>query len=305
LYLVVGPLLLLYTKKILQIPLSRKWINRLHFLPAGIFYCLIFLLNISVSTEELRTYLLEDSDLKGIDAFGVAIQIQVGLYVLASFWNWYRFESAVKKEYSSDFTLSMNWLKQALIIFLLLWSVWVAGDFLLDTSFAIATDFAMVVGVYFLGYSALIHKNILLPSLKFADVEVTQTPAREAPVRYANAKLSDERTAKLQQALSTLMLTEHPYLEPELTLSQLASSLQATNHDVSQLLNEALGESFFDFINRHRVAEVQRCLRDPAYRQQTILDIAFASGFSSKAAFNAAFKKVSGLTPSQYKAAQT
>lgn len=304
LYFVIGPLMFLYTKTILQMPPSQKWVNCLHFLPAGIFYGLIFVIDILVSTDELRTYLLEDRDAKGIDGFGVVIQIHVGIYVLASFWNWYGFEKAVKKKYSSDFTLIMSWLKQALIIFFLLWCVWVVGDFLINTSFLIATDFAMVIGVYFLGYSALIHKNILLPSLKLANVEVTQTIKPELPVRYANAKLSDERTAMLQQALSTLMLTEHPYLEPELTLSQLASLLDATNHEVSQLLNESLGESFFDFINRHRVVEVQRCLRDPAYNQQTILDIALASGFSSKAAFNAAFKKVSGLTPSQYKAAQ-
>lgn len=305
LYLVIGPLLLLYTRAILQIPSARKWINSLHFLPAGIFYLLIFIINLTVDTEELRAYLIEDSSLEAIDPLGVAIQIQVGIYVLASFWIWYRFEKAVKKQYSSDLTLNMSWLKHALYIFFMMWSVWVAGDFLLDTPLAIATDFVMVVGVYFLGYSALIHKNIVLPSLKLVDIEAAQIPSPELPVRYANAKLSAVRTAKLQQDLSTLMLTEHPYLEPELTLSQLASSLQASNHEVSQLLNETLGESFFDFINRHRVAEVQRCLRDPAYGRQTILDIALASGFSSKAAFNSAFKRVSGLTPSQYKAAQT
>ncbi|MEY4589189.1 MAG: hypothetical protein RL497_1265 [Pseudomonadota bacterium] len=263
------------------------------------------MVNITVDTQELRTQLIEDSKTEEIDALGFAIQIHIGMYMFASFWNWYKFESAVKKEYSSDFALNMNWLKHSLFIYLLMWSVWVAGDFLLGTSLAIAPDFAMVIGVYFLGYSALIHKNILLPLLKFTDIETAQTPALASSVRYANAKLSDERTEKLQHVLSTLMLTEHPYLEPELTLSQLASSLQATNHEVSQLLNETLGESFFDFINRHRVTEVQRCLRDPAYRQQTILDIALASGFSSKAAFNAAFKKVSGLTPSQYRAGKT
>ncbi len=302
-YLVIGPLLFLYTKTTLQNPPTRKFVTCLHFLPSIIFYGFIFLINILVSTEDLRNALINDKEINGIDGFGIIIQLHIGIYIFASYWEWLKFEKAVKTEYSADIALVIQWLKHALIIFFLMWSVWVAGSILLDSSLVVLTDLAMIIGVYFLGYSALLHKNVLLPSLKFASVnDDSKIVTQNIFDRYARAKLTSDRITQLKQKLSDLMLIEHSYLEPELTLSQLAELLHATNHETSQLLNEELGESFFDFINRHRVSEVQRCLHDSNYDKQTILDIALASGFSSKAAFNAAFKKLSGMTPSQYKA---
>jgi putative ABC transport system permease protein len=93
--------------------------------------------------------------------------------------------------------------------------------------------------------------------------------------------------------------------ENELTLTQLAASLQASPHHVSQVINEVLGKTFYDYINESRVCEVQRCLRDPAYDGQPILDIALASGFNSKAAFYKAFKQQVGVTPSEYRQRQS
>jgi len=60
--------------------------------------------------------------------------------------------------------------------------------------------------------------------------------------------------------------------------------------------------SFFEYINRLRVTESQRCLADPAFDGQSILEIGLAAGFNSKAAYNAAFKRFSDTTPSQYRA---
>ena len=58
--------------------------------------------------------------------------------------------------------------------------------------------------------------------------------------------------------------------------------------------------SFYDFVNEYRVKEASKRLLDPAYREYTILAIALDAGFHSKTSFNRMFKKVTGLTPSQY-----
>src|SRR6185503_18480018 len=86
-----------------------------------------------------------------------------------------------------------------------------------------------------------------------------------------------------------------------LTLGELAARAGLSSHNLSQLLNEELGRSFFDYINSHRVEEVKRCLLDAAYDRQTLLDIAMASGFSSKTAFNTAFRQHAGTTPSEFR----
>lgn len=309
-YFMIGPLLFLYIKGILGRNSVFNVFHLLHFLPTIIFYALIIVIDLIGSTEDLRKYLIADREATSIDGFGVAIQVQVGIYLCCSVMLWRRFEKAVKKEYSSDIILTMNWLRQALIIFCAMWLVWVLGDFL-NSSLVVLSDFAMMVGVYFLGYSALLHKNILLPALSLARLDddhkrqpLLKTLTSTGSNRYARAKLTESRTAQLKHELHTVFTRDHPYLEPELTLTQLAELLSATPHELSQLLNEELGESFFEYINRHRVIEVQRCLHDAAYGQQTILDIALASGFNSKASFNAAFKKVTGMTPTQYRTNQ-
>ena len=97
------------------------------------------------------------------------------------------------------------------------------------------------------------------------------------------------------------MESEKPWLENDLTLTQLAARLGTSSHHLSQLLNEDLRQTFFDYVNRRRVAEVQRCLADAAYASQTLLEVALAAGFNSKAAFNTAFRKHTGLTPSQFR----
>lgn len=303
-YLVIGPLLYLYVCSSLKIFSSNKFFVLLHGAPAMLFALLLFLVAISASTQELRVYLLEDRNTTGVDGFGVAIQIHVGVYIFASIWRWYQFDRAVKAEFSADIVSTMRWLKQALSIFLVMWSIWFAGDLISDTAYAPITDFAMVIGIYFLGYSALLHRNIVLPpvlSESPAQVEASAYTENPQSQRYARAKLSGERATQLKKALDELMNTERPYLDGDLTLSSLSHSLAATNHEISQLLNEEMAVSFFDFINRYRVQEVQRCLSDPAYALQSLLEIGLASGFNSKAAFNAAFKRFTGVTPSEWR----
>ena len=59
--------------------------------------------------------------------------------------------------------------------------------------------------------------------------------------------------------------------------------------------------SFFDFIASYRVNEMKKLMQDPSSSSRTILELAFEAGFNSKPAFNKAFKKQTGTTPSQYK----
>jgi AraC-like DNA-binding protein len=106
---------------------------------------------------------------------------------------------------------------------------------------------------------------------------------------------------ELLARLDTVTRLEKPWLEPDLTLAGLATRTGLSQHNLSQLLNEELGKSFFDYVNQHRVEEVKRCLLDPAYASQTILEIALASGFSSKTAVNSAFRQHTGTTPSQFR----
>lgn len=125
------------------------------------------------------------------------------------------------------------------------------------------------------------------------------------PLKYAKSGLSQERMKELANQLESFMHQDKAFLEGDLTLNQLSSRIGVPQHQLSQVLNQHLGSSFFEYINRLRVQEAQRCLADSAFHGQTLLDIGLAAGFNSKAAFNAAFKRYSGLTPTEFRAKAT
>ena len=89
--------------------------------------------------------------------------------------------------------------------------------------------------------------------------------------------------------------------DPELSLDRLARHLGTNTAYLSRALNEGLGLSFNEAINRLRVDEVGRRLASDA-ADGDLLDIAFAAGFSSKTSFNRSFKARTGKTPSQFRA---
>jgi len=127
--------------------------------------------------------------------------------------------------------------------------------------------------------------------------------AKPAP-KYEKSALTPSRAEAALAKLQHVMATEKLYTNSELKLADLAARLELSPHHLSQIINEKLGLNFFDFINQYRVAEAQQWLDDPAKQNYTILSIALEAGFNNKASFNTAFKKHTGMTPSQFRDAR-
>ncbi|MEO1653285.1 MAG: helix-turn-helix domain-containing protein [Bacteroidota bacterium] len=121
-------------------------------------------------------------------------------------------------------------------------------------------------------------------------------------VSYQKSGLKEPQARLYEQRIQDYINAEKPFLNPDLTLSILAESLRISPNHLSQVLNERFQSNFFDFINRHRVEEVKARLRSGNYAHYTLLALAQDCGFKSKSSFNAAFKKFTQLTPSQFKA---
>lgn len=119
--------------------------------------------------------------------------------------------------------------------------------------------------------------------------------------KYQKSGLKDDDSKRFEKKLLSLMENDRPYLNPSLSLKDLASQVGINEVYLSQIINEKIGVSFFDFLNRYRVQEVTRKLLDsPENENQTLLDIAYGTGFNSKSTFYSAFKKETGLTPGAY-----
>ncbi len=150
--------------------------------------------------------------------------------------------------------------------------------------------FSLVVLIYGISYVALRQPEIFSGA----------TVMKPAP-KYEKSALTRPRAEVYAAKLLRLMEIEKPFANPELKLHELAQKLDLPPHHLSQLLNEKLGQNFFDFINQYRIAEAQKLLADPEKQRYTILSLALEAGFNNKASFNTAFKKHTGMTPSAYR----
>ncbi len=106
--------------------------------------------------------------------------------------------------------------------------------------------------------------------------------------------------------LDQLLITEKPYLQSDMSLPKLAARLGTSPHHLSQLLNDRLGQRFFDWLATYRIAEAQRLLHQPETAYLKIDEIAERVGYNSPSAFHTAFKRITNQTPAQFRdAAQT
>lgn len=105
--------------------------------------------------------------------------------------------------------------------------------------------------------------------------------------------------------LLLLMTNDKLYEDPELTLSQVAKQLGSNASVISKVVNQGFQLNFNDFINQFRIAAVQREIKAGVHQTQTLLGIAFGCGFNSKATFNRAFKKQTGVSPKEWMAKNT
>ncbi|ESP93795.1 hypothetical protein N483_15895 [Pseudoalteromonas luteoviolacea NCIMB 1944] len=110
--------------------------------------------------------------------------------------------------------------------------------------------------------------------------------------------INSRQNEQIVHQLKLSMRTDKLFLNPQLSISELAEHINATTAEVSNTLNMHLKMNFYDFVNRYRVDEAKLLLCNT---QHKVLAVAFDAGFNSKSTFNKLFKSYTGLTPSQFR----
>lgn len=116
--------------------------------------------------------------------------------------------------------------------------------------------------------------------------------------KYNSSTLSKKEAKNISEKLTETMAKEQLYLQPDLTLYKLAEVLDTKPHSLSQVLNQYHQSGFHAFINKYRIEEAKKMLIETDLK---IIAIAYDCGFKSISTFNVAFKKETGMTPSQYR----
>ena len=120
--------------------------------------------------------------------------------------------------------------------------------------------------------------------------------------KYADKKIEDMEAKRIFEELEQIMKIKRLYKDPNLKLPDLAKQINTQPHILSQFINDNLNKSFSLFINEYRIHEAKILLSNR--NKYTIESIGYECGFNSKSTFYSTFKKLTGMTPTQYKSAQ-
>ncbi len=120
--------------------------------------------------------------------------------------------------------------------------------------------------------------------------------------QYAKSSITQAQRTRILNKLTQAFADPEFYTDNQLDLSTLCQQISEAPHYVSQVITQDLKTSFYDLINSHRVKIAKQLLVSKG--QSTILEVLTESGFNSKSTFNTAFKKQTGMTPSQFRSQQ-
>ena len=170
----------------------------------------------------------------------------------------------------------------------------------LDWNSYIITIISISIFVVVIGYKGISQTSILIPDFILENEERAKESTKKKATNEI-IKSDQENLNRLKLEVLKSMEESKPYLNEDLTLTQLANIVSTTDKKLSFLLNQYMDTNFYDFINHYRVLSVIEKMSDPEFNKFTLTAIAEASGFKSKSSFNRIFRKETGLTPTEYK----
>ncbi len=235
--------------------------------------------------------------------------LQMVIYFILSFREIKRYRQIVNENYSDIGKYNYKWIRQLLYAFLFILLVTVIKNFTWsffnETMHGILDLLLKLVVLVFITW--IIYKALKRPYLFSgvnSQIKLLKELIKEQELidKVSSTNQLSIQEKALQQKLDRFMSQEKPYLDPALTLHDLARLLDVPSRELSILLNQYYKQHYFDFINSYRIDHAIQILLDPERKKLTVLEIMFDVGFNSKSSFNTAFKKYTNLSPTAYRA---
>ena len=215
--------------------------------------------------------------------------LQSGYYIYHSLKLYKRHLVRVDEFFSYTERVNLSWLK----FFVYGYVVFIGGlivSNLLDDIWSDVFFYAVLFSyIIFSGYNALKFE----PVFKVDDDIIEKETKVEVDVK-------NDFFSKLKEELLAVMENQKMYLDESLTIHSLATELNTNSKYLSQLINTEFEKSFVVFVNEYRINEAKVLLKEERNKNLTIEGVGYEAGFKSKSAFNSAFKKFTGDTPSSF-----
>jgi AraC-like DNA-binding protein len=244
----------------------------------------------------------------------------LGLIWNAYYWNLFR---KTIRNYSEQFQTNfsydqnLNYLNTVHILQFICLVIWLA--FFLVFSISRAMGFESVdlqenfidliwisfsVITYILGYFAIHQPETFKATPQnisiFDDILESTVSQKIATLPVKTDAVFSENLKPIIEDLEKNIIENQPFLNPKLTLSELAMQIKTQPHILSKAINEHYGKNFFELINGYRIDEFKMLVEQEKFQNYTLLALAYEVGFNSKTAFNRSFKKSTNQTPKEY-----
>lgn len=305
--LLIGPLLYLYVDFSLrkeQRFCRKDW---LHFIPFVVTYLAMmpFLFGYSAEQKKVSDSLDFNSEFKPFFIIGFIVFIASAvIYPFLAYRKITHYQHYISDHFAYKESISLKWLKNiirgAVLVFISFIIVVILQEGL-SVNFGfrgeLIPDTMIVILIGAIGFYGIRQHGI------FSDIPAVESVSSDPPKEmgeYRKSGLKASDVEVLYRKLLSLMDQEKPYLEPKISLSQLAEKLEITPNNLSQVINQCDRNNFYDFVNRYRVREFISLATSPDNKHISLLGLAFDAGFNSKSSFNQVFKKTTGTTPREY-----
>jgi len=271
---------------------------------------IIYVLNFSLFFPTVMKGLyLNDTPIFGKMLFivvtsGLTVSIIYMVYTIMTLGKYYR---KIENYYSDIERMKLNWLMKITILSFFVITVWLCEFGLSYFNIIPRTvyipmfiNIMLMILIFITSYYLINQPEIFSRNI---EMEHTMDEAADstASEKYARQSIDDRMQDEYLARLNICMEEKKPYLDENITIKDLADELEIPPHHLSIVINNRLGKNFYTFINEYRIREAVSILNDPENSDASIIAIAFRAGFNSKSTFNSVFKKLTGLTPSEYR----
>lgn len=301
-YFLFGPVMLFLTRSLTEDNWQFQKRDLLHFIPAVLY----FIYSVIVAVTDLlildEFYFYADGSDKDYKHWyqisGLSAMVVYAVYCIRLYG---AYRTRIYQTLSYADNIRLRWLKEFFIALIII----IVGRAVFTLLFAQDGDYGfkwwyyLLFGVisYYMSISG--NSNSLLLNNLFSSP--FHRPDNMDEALPEKPGISTQKMDQLLEEVKKLILEQEYYKDPGLSLSQLAKLANTNSSILSKVINEGSGMNFNDFINSYRVEEVKKALKNEQHKQMTLEGIALDAGFNSKSTFLRAFKKHTGMTPSQFK----
>ncbi len=273
-----------------------------------------------------------------VGIFGI-FTFQLIVYSIKAFALYKKYKTYIENRFSYTENINIDWILLLLICFVVFF---VFNDILYLVGFRqnyftqVIYNVAMLSITFYVGYRGLLQKEItennssnrpaynsynpnndIITPVHQLDSDYNEANSTEEPTagskpqkeerfkKYSGSTLSEDQKISLISKLEHLVQVEKIFINEKLSIEDIAIKLDTNSKYISQVINETFNKNFYNYINSYRIEEAKLMLRSELSDKYSILGIAQSVGFVSKSPFNVAFKRITGLTPTEFKRMNT